>query len=153
MANTRFLATRVEEHIRSHLSHEWGVPFSKRSLQLSTGGYHEFDAVSDSEEVVMSIKTASGRTVSGRMPSGKIKDSTAELYYLSLIDRPTRSLVLTSPGFYEIFTGVMAGKIAPGVDVVLFKLPPEIQAEVDLVHQAASEEIVNTMRKLEELTD
>jgi hypothetical protein len=37
--------------------------------------------------------------------------------------------VLTNPEFHEIFTTVMRGAIAAGIDVVLVPLPPQLQTE------------------------
>jgi hypothetical protein len=141
MANTRYLTTVVENEVRAFLSARHGVAFMKRPLPLTTGGRHEFDAVSDDRSVIASIKSASGRTAGGKMPSGKIKDCIAELYFLTLVDAPQRILVLTSPEFHALFTRVMAGKIASGITVEHLPLPEEIQAQVDAVQRAASVEV------------
>jgi hypothetical protein len=141
MADTRYLTTVVEAHVRDVLSARYGVAFEKRKLPLTTGGRHEFDAVSPDGEFVASIKSASGTTAGGRIPSGKIKDSIAEIYFLSLVEAPTRQLILTTPGFYEILMRSLRGKVAPGVDIVLEQLPPEVQAEVDRVQATASREV------------
>src|SRR4051794_25144215 len=127
MANTRFLTTQVEEHVRSVLGERYGLDFTKERLPLTPGGTHEFDAVSSDRKIVASIKTSSGLTSGGRIPSGKINSATSEVYFLTLVDAPRRLLVLTTPSFHEIFTRVMVGKIAPGIEVVLEVLPPEIQ--------------------------
>jgi len=63
-----------------------------------TGGAHEFDAVSDDLSIVPAIKAAGGRTASARIPSGKIKNAEAELYYLTLVPAEVRLLVLASRG-------------------------------------------------------
>ncbi len=141
MANTRYLTTVVEEHVRRALGDRHGVVFEKRRLPLTTGGLHEFDAVAADGSIVASIKTASGLTAGGKVPSGKIKDSVAELYFLSLVDAPVRLLVLTTPAFYEILMRHVAGKLAPGIEIVCEVLPPDVQAEVDSVQRTSSNEI------------
>lgn len=141
MANTSYLRREVEAYVRVVLQQRHGQTFSARTLRLRTGGSHEFDCVSDDGFVVASVKSASGLTASGKSPSGKIKDSLAELYYLSLIDAPVRSLVLTTPAFYDIFTKVARGAIAEGIAVECIPLPLEIQAQVDRVVRAASAEV------------
>lgn len=141
MANTRYLTTVVEEHVRAALAEHYGVPFGKRMLSLASGGQHEFDAVAEDGSLVASIKSASGRTAGGKNPSGKIKDCIAELYFLSLLSAPRRALLLTSPAFYELFLGAMRGKIAPGIEVVHLPLPSAVQAEVDEVQRRASAEV------------
>lgn len=141
MANTRYLTTVVEEHVRRALGERHGLLFEKRRLPLTTGGLHEFDAVAADGSIVASIKTASGLTAGGKVPSGKIKDSIAELYFLTLVDAPVRLLILTTPAFHAILMRTIAGKLAPGIEVVCEMLPPEVQAEVDAVQRASSTEV------------
>ena len=141
VANTSYLRREVESYVRTVLERRYGQTFSARVLQLRTGGSHEFDCVSRDGSVVASVKSASGLTAGGKNPSGKIKDSLAELYYLSLVEAPVRLLVLTTPAFYEIFTKATRGAIAEGIGVECIPLPTEIQAEVDQVVRAASAEV------------
>jgi hypothetical protein len=141
VANTRYPTTVVEDHVRRALGERHGLLFEKRRLPLTTGGMHEFDAVAAHGSIVASIKTASGLTVGGKVPSGKIKDSIAELYFLSLVDAPARLLLLTTPAFHEILMRHLAGKIAPGLEVLCEVLPPDVQAEVDAVQRTSSKEV------------
>jgi hypothetical protein len=141
MANTSYLRREVEDYVRTVLSERHGRAFAARPLKLRTGGMHEFDCVSSDGSIVASVKSASGLTASGKNPSGKIKDSLAELYYLSLVEAPVRLLVLTTPSFYDIFTKVARGAIAEGIAVECISLPDAIQAEVDKVVRLASAEV------------
>lgn len=141
MANTAILRYKVEPVIRKLLAAEFGQPFASRVLALPGGAQREFDAVSADGRTVVSIKTSSGLTSGGNLPSGKINSCIADLHYLSLVDAPVRRLVLTNPEFYEIFTARMRGAIAPGIEVSLSPLDPELQAEVDQVVAAASREM------------
>src|SRR4051812_434502 len=104
MANTRYLTTMVEEHVRAALSVQYGVAFEKKVLPLVTGGHHEFDAVAVDGSIVGSIKSAGGKTSGGKHPGGKVNACIAELYFLTLVEAPTRQLILTTAEFYEIFT-------------------------------------------------
>jgi hypothetical protein len=141
MANTRYLRQEVEGYIRARLSEEFGQPFAAVFLTLRTGGRHEFDAVAADRTVVASVKSASGLTAGGRKPAGKIKDCIAELYYLSLVEAPTRRLVLTTPPFFELFVNATDGAVAEGIDVVCSPLPSKMQEQVDLVVREASREV------------
>jgi hypothetical protein len=141
MANTAILRYKVEPVIRKLLAAEFGQPFASRVLALPGGAHREFDAVSADGRAVVSIKTSSGLTSGGNLPSGKINSCIADLYYLSLVDAPVRRLVLTNPEFYEIFTARMRGAIAPGIEVSLSPLDAELQSEVDQVVAAASREM------------
>ena len=75
------------------------------------------------------------------MPSGKIKDCLAEVYYLSLIQAPIRRLVLTTPSFFSIFTRATQGAVAEGIAIVCIPLPAEMQLRVDEVVRIASQEV------------
>ena len=141
MADTTYLRQVVERTVRDALAKEFGARFEARALALTTGGTHEFDAVSEDGVVVASIKSASGKTAGGKNPSGKIKDSIAELYFLSLATAPIRVLVLTSPDFYAIMSGVLLGRLAPGLSLKLVPLPRHIQEQVEHVQKVASEEV------------
>lgn len=142
MADTTYLKHAVETFVRGRLAEEYGSPFASRVLTLVTGGTHEFDAVSDDGRVVAAIKSASGRTSGSRVPSGKIKDAEAELYYLSLVSAPVRLLVLTNSEFHGILTRRLSGRLAPGISLKLIPLPVQIQQEVTRVQTSASREVV-----------
>jgi hypothetical protein len=141
VANTTYLRQVVEGYVREQLTEEFSQPFSPKFLPLLPGGRHEFDAVSADGHVVVSIKSASGLTAGGRVPSGKIKDCLAELYYLSLVEAPVRRLVLTTPAFFQLFTRTTVGAVATGIEVACVPLPAMIQAEVDRVVEEASREV------------
>ena len=141
MADTTFLKTVVEPHVRSVLQQEFGVSFEAQEVALSTGATQEFNAVSGDRSIVAAIKSASGRTAGGKIPSGKIKTAEAELYYLSLAQARTRLLVLTNPEFYEIMSKRLEGRLAPGISLRLVELPQEMQAKVSALQKVASKEV------------
>jgi hypothetical protein len=72
-------------------------------------------------------------TAGGNLPSGKIADSIAELYFLSLIEAPRRMLMLTTLEFHKILCRKLEGKVASGLEIVCESLPPDVQAEVEAV--------------------
>ena len=130
--------------MRAQLSQKFGVPFRPLALKLSTGGMHEFDAVSEDRRIVASIKTAGGRTASGRFPVGKIKSTEAELYYLALVPAEVRLLVLTSREFYAMMKRRLEGRLAPGISLELVLLPSEMEEEVRRIRRVASREVAPT---------
>ena len=141
MADTMYLRRAVEDYVRAQLAKEFGQTFTAEFLALRPGGRHEFDAVAADRSVVASVKSASGLTSGGNIPSGKINDCLAELYYLSLVDAPLRRLVLTTPAFFDIFTRRTIGAVSGDIAVICVPLPPDIQAKVDSVVRAASREV------------
>jgi hypothetical protein len=76
MADTRYLKSIVENHVRAWLQDKFGQPFKSTFLLLSgvqdTARTHEFDAVSQDGAIVCSIKTASWKTSSKKRGSGKV---------------------------------------------------------------------------------
>ena len=141
MANTTYLKGEVEAYVRQQLAAEYGIAFSAELLALPMGGHHEFDAVSADLSIVASIKSASGKTAGGRIPNGKIKDSIAELYFLSQVPARQRLLVLTNPEFFRIFQATMKGKLTHGIIVKHVELSPGLAEKVRLVQERASKEI------------
>lgn len=141
MANTVYYKTHVEPYVRRQLEQLHGRRFSSKVCLLSTGGTHEFDAVSDDGTIVASIKSLSGKTATGKNPAGKIYACYAELYFLTLVDAAHRMLVLTTPDFHEIFTRNLRGRLHPGITVELIVVSPEIQSEIDRIKGLASEEV------------
>ncbi len=141
MANTSLMRREVEDHVRSVLTERYRQAFGATRLRLRPGGSHEFDAVSVDGSVVVSIKSASGLTAGGKNPSGKIKDCIAELYFLSLVDVPTRILVLTTPEFHQLFVKQMAGAVADGLTIECCPLPVDLQKKVNEVVKLASAEV------------
>ena len=134
----------MESYVRKELGHEYGVNFIPRTMTLTTGGTHEFDAVSEDGQIVAAIKSASGKTARGKNPSGKIKDSLAELYFLSLVQAGSRLLVLTNSEFHSILSRQLQARLAPGISLKLVPLPDEIQKEVERVQSLASREVSGT---------
>ncbi len=143
MANTNYLKKVAEREVRIKLEDAFRVPFTSERLVLSTGGDHEFDAVSQDKQVVCSIKTHSGITSGGKNPAAKVQSAVAELYYLSLVDAPTRVLVLTDPQFYSIMKSQIEDKrrLAPGIRLQLMVLPAHIQVQIRSVQDQASREM------------
>ncbi len=100
----------MEPVIRARLEEEFGQPFASQLLALPGGAVREFDAVSHDLTVVASIKTSSGLTSGGNIPSGKINGCIADLYYLSLLDAPVRRLVLTTWSSTRSSAGAWRGR-------------------------------------------
>lgn len=141
MVDTSYLRRVVESYVREELGREYEVPFIPRTMTLTTGGTHEFDAVSEDGQIVAAIKSASGKTARGKNPSGKIKDSLAELYFLSLVQAGSRLLVLTNPEFHSILSRELQRRLAPGLELKLVSLPDQIQKEVERIQSLASREV------------
>lgn len=141
MANTNYLKNEVEKYVRLWLQEQ--IPehtFSKQYIALTTGGQHEFDAVSEDGNIIAGIKSSSHKTSGGNLPSGKFAALYQELYFLSLVNGSNKLLILTNQELFNDFVKRSEAKVAEGIQILYCKLPPEILFEVNNVKQNASEE-------------
>lgn len=144
MANTHLIKKLVEPYVRERLEENFGQPFAAEFLTLPGGGRHEFDAVAHDRSVVAAIKSHSGLTSGGNLPSAKILACYAELYYLLQVEAPDRLLVVTNPDFFGIFERHSRGRLHPELRLVLVALPEDLQEAVTAVSQAASDEMAGS---------
>lgn len=141
VANTSYLRYQVEPWIRDQLRDNYHQAFTSQVLELRTGGRREFDAVSEDNRIVASVKAHSGVTSGGKNPSAKINSALLEIYFLMLVPADERVLILTNPEFFEIFSHSTKGRVVPEVRVELMPLPPDMQAQVEAVTKRASDEM------------
>lgn len=146
MAKTTELR-EVELFVREQLRKDYtGHTFTEKPLRLrkkKDGSYafHKFDAVSEDNTIVASIKCHSWLTSGGNLPSGKIGQIYQSLHLLSLANAKTKLLILTDRETYEGFLAESDGKVADDVEIKLYPLPPKLQATVKRVRQRASREM------------
>lgn len=140
MADTTYMKSPVEEYVRGVLAGEYGIAFQPAKVTLTTGGVHEFDAVSEDHQIIAAIKS-SGRNRRGRGEAGKVRAAITDLYFLRLTPARTRLLILTDPDFHDFLAKELRGKTVAEVALKLVLLPAEMQAEVARIQGAASEEV------------
>lgn len=147
MAKTLEYKTKIEPFIREALAETYPEhAFTERSLPLrkkrdGTYAYHKFDAVSEDNSIVASIKSHSWLTSSGKRPAGKIGEIYQSLYSLGLVQARTKLLILTDKETYDGFLRVCDGKIAEDVQIKFYLLPPKLQKLVTEVKERASKEM------------
>jgi hypothetical protein len=145
MADTRFLKTEVEPHVREWLAEKFGQPFSSKFLPLcgvqGKPRTHEFDAVSEDSSIVCSIKTASWKTSGGKRGSGKVQGAYSELYFLDHVEAKKKCLILTDPEFFECFKHETEGRLANGLALLHCPLPAELCAEVAAIRKTSRSEL------------
>lgn len=147
MAKTTELRTKIEPFIRKGLGEIYpGHTFTEKTLPLrrkkdGTYAVHNFDAVSEDNSIVASIKCHSWLTSGGKRPAGKIGEIYESLYFLGLVKANTKLLILTDREAYDGFLKVSDGKIAKDIEIRLCLLPPQLQLLVTNVHREASQEM------------
>ena len=142
MANTNYLKNEVEQYVRDTclIQRFSNQHFSKQTLQLTTGGKHEFDAVSTDKSIIVGIKTNSGKTRGGKPPAGKYAELFQELYFLTLVRAPKKLLVLTNEEMFKAFLVKSQGKVPADINITFCKLPLQIMDKVKSVQSDASVE-------------
>jgi hypothetical protein len=145
MADTRILKSKIEECVRNWLEVKFGQPFHSRFLALSSvegkPRTHEFDAVSEDDTIVCSIKTASWKTSGKKRGSGKVQGAYTELYFLDHVQASQKYLVLTDSEFTECFRRETAGRLGVGLSLLHCPLSPELCREIDAVRTASRAEL------------
>lgn len=146
MVNTTELR-EVERFIRKELAKDYpGHTFTEKKLSLrkkrdGTYAVHKFDAVSEDNTIVASIKSHSWLTSGGNPPVGKIGQIYQSLHLLGLVDAKTKLLILTDREAYEGFLSVSDGKVAEDIEIKFYPLSLELQLSVKKVRQKASQEM------------
>ena len=145
MADTQFLKTKIEDHVRGWLQARFGQPFGKVFLPLvgvqGKPKKHEFDAVSQDRSIVCGIKTASWLTSGGKRGSGKVQGAYTELYFLNLVQAREKYLVLTDPDFFRCFEQECTGRLAIGIGLLHCPLPDELCREIDGIRKLSRLEL------------
>jgi hypothetical protein len=67
------------------------------------------------------------------------------MYFLSLVDAPTRLLVLTNADFFEIMIKTMKNRIGHSIEIVHAVLPDDLMQLASTAHKNASNEIFTLM--------
>lgn len=135
MADVTKSSKSIESAARQWLQRRYPKKeFFKLSLELRTGGKHQFDAVAEDFSVVADVK--SGKSTK----PGAIKSAIADLYWLSLVKAKSRFLILTDKRFYSHFTRIMRGKIAEGVKVELGLLSRTLEKKAGEMHRRSKNE-------------
>src|SRR6266436_7819901 len=137
MADTRYLKSIVEEHVRAYLKGKFGMLFKSVFLPLigvqGTARTHEFDNVSQDGTIVCSIKTASWKTSGNKRGSGKVQGAYTELYCLDHVEAKQKFLILTDPEFFESFKRETQGRLASGLALLHCPLPEELCREITAI--------------------
>jgi hypothetical protein len=145
MADTRYLKSIVEDHVRTWLKDQFGQSFKSLFLTLSgiqgTPRTHEFDAVSEDGTIICSIKTASWKTSGLKRGAGKIQGAYTELYFLDHVEAKERFLILTDPEFFECFTRDTRGRLANGVTLLHCSLPEDLCREIAAIRAKSRSEL------------
>lgn len=147
MANTAKLRYLIEPYVRSELEKIYlGHIFTEKRLPLhkkknGTYAYHNFDAVSDDNSIIASIKSHSWFTSGGKLPSGKIGQIYQSIYFMNLVTAKTKLMIFTDFETYERFKEYSNGKLDDSIEIKYIKLSEELQRITINIQNEASEEM------------
>lgn len=145
MADTRYLKSIVEDHVRAWLRDKFDQPFKSEFLPLVSiqgkSKTHEFDAVSEDGTIVCSIKTSSWKTSGKKRGSGKVQGAYTELYFLDHVQAGKKMLILTDPEFFRCFSREVDGRLSNGITLLDCPLPDELCREIATIRLKARREL------------
>lgn len=154
MANTAKLRYLIEPYVRSELEKIYiGHIFTEKRLPLrkkkdGTYAYHNFDAVSDDNSIIASIKSHSWFTSGGKLPSGKIGQIYQSIYFMNLVEAKTKLMIFTDYETYERFKEYSNGKLDDNIEIKYIKLSDDLNRICIEIRNAASEEMTRQNRNI-----
>jgi hypothetical protein len=134
---------RAEEWVRKNwLPATFGQGFSKRRLDLRSGGQFEFDGVSDDRKIAALISTNGGVTRSGNKASPKLNKIRSDALFLLLAELDKRLIVFTDRAMFELCQAeVRNGRFPPEIAIGLSEPPPELQQQLRVARAIAADEV------------
>lgn len=142
MANSK-VQIDVEKWVReTWLADEFGRTFRAERLRLVTGGYFNFDAVSDDDSIVANISTCNAFTAGGRGAAAKIQKLRADMLFLLMADVQKRFIVLTEKDMFDLCQREKEnGRVPPEIEFLHAPLPPQQAGELLKAKRIASAEV------------
>lgn len=142
MADTRKIKTVIEPSVRNWLSKQFpGHRFAEKPVQLLSGGSYVFDAVAEDGSIVAAILCNRAATRTGRENTGGVRKALTEVGYLKGVPAEvTKVMVFTDDGFCQVIRR-RAGRLGmDGIQMIVCKLPPELEALLREILDKASYE-------------
>jgi hypothetical protein len=142
MADTR-CQLECEDWVRLHwLPTRFGQQFHRERLRLSSGGFFDFDAVSQDRSIAATISTSGATTASGKHAVGKLMKLRSDMLFLLLANRPQSLIVLTEQDMYRLCLKEREGGRAPNsIEFLYAELPPELAQRLREARRVSSAEV------------
>lgn len=120
---------------------QFGEPFFRERVKLTSGGVFDFDAVNADCSVVASISTSSARTASGKLATGAVMKVRADMLFLVLAAPNQALLILTEKSMYDFFLKEASiGRVPPQIKFHHAPLPEELARKlVEAKHRSSYE--------------
>jgi hypothetical protein len=115
----------AEDYIRKEaLPKIYGQKFRRERMKLSTGGYYDFDAVSDDEQILCCISTSVGETGGGNSAISKLFKMKAELLSMLLAGQKKMVMAFSNKQMAGLLQNEQdQGRIPLEVEIHVVSLP------------------------------
>ncbi len=142
MADTRVQLV-VEDWVRRNwMPGQFGMNFSRERLVLRSGGYFDFDAVSEDRLTVATISTSGSKTATGKNAVGKMLKLNSDMLFLLLVAAQRRLVVLTEKDMYDKCQKEKAsGRVPPEIEFAYAELPLALRTRLINARAIASDEV------------
>lgn len=135
--------TRAEQWIREvFLPKKFGQSFLQKSLTLQSKTLHEFDAVSDDNEIVAAICFSAGTTTTGKVAPDALKRVRSDaLWFLMLESTPAhRLMIFTDSSMVDLIKQEKKRDRFPrALEILRVKLPRALAAKLEESQRSTSE--------------
>lgn len=141
MADTR-IQLEVEDWVRRNwMRSQYGTKFSRERLRLRSGGFFDFDAVSEDQSIVATISTSGSKTSGGNHAVGKILKLRSDMLFLTMVEAKRRIVVLTEQDMCDQCEKEYAsGRVPPEIEFVCASIPGELRKRLIEGRERASGE-------------
>lgn len=143
MADTRTQLEIAQWICTDFLPREFpGQCFSTAKVQLTSGGVHEFNAVSYTREIIVNITTSDARTASGKLAIGKLTKVRADMFFLMMTNASIKVLAFTEKSMYELCQREKElGRIPGSIRLMPVPLPTDLEERLTKSKKDASDEV------------
>ncbi|MEA5058470.1 MAG: hypothetical protein VB049_00300 [Candidatus Pelethousia sp.] len=140
MANTSALKA-VTNFAIQEVAKDLKIELAPQKIYIGNEGVtKKFDGVSLNKDIIVKVINHSGYTSGNKLPTGKIRNTFADCYFLSLTKANSKILAVTNQEFYKIFNAQSKGLLGE-IQLKYIELPDELKEIARKVSQDASREM------------
>jgi hypothetical protein len=126
---------------REWMGKEFGEPFYRERVRLTSGGVFDFDAVNRDGTVVATISTSGGKTSSGKLATGGLMKLRSDMLFLTLAQPKRALLILTERQAYDLCRKERdAGRVPRDIEFHHVTLPADLADKLSLAKRRSSDE-------------
>jgi hypothetical protein len=136
---------------REWMPRQFGEPFFRERVRLSSGGVFDFDAVSRDSLTIATISTSSARTASGNWATGALMKLRSDVLFLVLAAPKRSLLILSERSMYELCQKEAAvGRMPQQIEFFHVPLPPDLAEKLVQAKRRSSDESLGIGRSASE---